>query len=347
MEETAEKNNAPLKDSEISRLIEISKDAGYKKQELIPTRNLIDFKPKSIMEIAFKENPGEDIETKDSEGPLEGEAEESDVEKEVQTTAPEDFLEKKPSVETALPEEQPSEAISESVLGSADADIQGADETPKEPIEKEIDTETSSESLGSSENKKEIDPVNSAKQEGIEIGRKMAASESENTFGEATKTLLNVIESLKGKDAVDKSDLMQSILTTITNIASERAGQIIDDHPKSFEEKLKTFIDEIDKSSKKVILNLNPHDAKLVGSNILKNFTGDDLQIKENSDLFRGDSILQLGSIEIGDIISERITFETETDGKEDTNLEIAKEDLKSNNVSGKEDEKKSSEKKG
>ena len=56
MEELADKNNSPLKDSEIARLIDVSNSAGFKKQEAIPTRNLIDFKPKSLLEIALKDD---------------------------------------------------------------------------------------------------------------------------------------------------------------------------------------------------------------------------------------------------------------------------------------------------
>ena len=162
--------------------------------------------------------------------------------------------------------------------------------------------------------KNEVDPLISAKQEGIEIGKKMAIESAGNNLAEASKTLHSVIESLRGKDVLDKTNLMNSILTTITNIACERAGQIIDEHPKSFTQKILTFIDDIDKSSKKVILNLNPHDAKLIGSSILEHFSDNEIKIKENSDLFRGDSILQIGSIEIGDTISERITFSSEID---------------------------------
>jgi hypothetical protein len=59
MEELADKSNSPLKDSEIARLIDVSKSAGYKKQESIPARNLIDFKPKSLLEIALKDENNE------------------------------------------------------------------------------------------------------------------------------------------------------------------------------------------------------------------------------------------------------------------------------------------------
>ena len=47
-----EKDSSPLEDAEITRLINVSKELGYKKQDKIPERNLVDFKPTSIMQIA-------------------------------------------------------------------------------------------------------------------------------------------------------------------------------------------------------------------------------------------------------------------------------------------------------
>ena len=47
-----EKDSSPLEDAEITRLINVSKELGYKKQDKIPERNLVDFKPTSIMQMA-------------------------------------------------------------------------------------------------------------------------------------------------------------------------------------------------------------------------------------------------------------------------------------------------------
>ena len=41
-----------------------------------------------------------------------------------------------------------------------------------------------------------------------------------------------------------------------------------------------------------------------------------DIEIRENSELFRGDFILQMGSVEIGDLISEQISINEENDEK-------------------------------
>ena len=47
-----------------------------------------------------------------------------------------------------------------------------------------------------------------------------------------------------------------------------------------------------------------------------KNLDHKDIEIRENSELFRGDFILQMGSVEIGDLISEQISISEENDEK-------------------------------
>ena len=52
MQPLEEKDSSPLEDTEITRLIKVSREVGYKKQDRIPERNLVDFKPTSISQIA-------------------------------------------------------------------------------------------------------------------------------------------------------------------------------------------------------------------------------------------------------------------------------------------------------
>ena len=59
-----------------------------------------------------------------------------------------------------------------------------------------------------------------------------------------------------------------------------------------------------------MILNLNPIDANLIKRNLAKSLSDKKVEIKENSELFRGDFIFQMGAIEIGDLISEQILIE-------------------------------------
>jgi flagellar biosynthesis/type III secretory pathway protein FliH len=326
MEEPAEKNDTPLKDSEISRLIEVSKNSAYKKQDAIPTRNLIDFKPKSLVDLAFKKVVDKHQEETEGENSDLISQATSEIDKSAKES--EDFLEKIEKLNDETPSISPTEQLDDKTEhmgeGLEKLPVEALKEEPQIPPEN-LDVENNLVAASKTEvltlNEKTSETVDNAKKEGIEIGKKMSFSEAENAFGEGTKTLYNIIENLKNKNSIDKSHLMDTILSTVTSIASERAGQVIDQHPESFKKKLITFIDEIDKTSKKIILNLNPRDAKLLSSKILEHFPEDDLQIKENMDLFRGDSILQLGGIEIGDLISERIAFDTEIELPSGSNI--------------------------
>ena len=47
------------------------------------------------------------------------------------------------------------------------------------------------------------------------------------------------------------------------------------------------------------------------------------MEVKEASELFRGDFILQLGSVEIGDLIAEQISIKEEIDEKVTETQEI------------------------
>ena len=52
MQPLEEKDSSPLEDTEITRLIKVSRELGYKKQDQIPERDLESFKPTSITQIA-------------------------------------------------------------------------------------------------------------------------------------------------------------------------------------------------------------------------------------------------------------------------------------------------------
>ena len=106
---------------------------------------------------------------------------------------------------------------------------------------------------------------------------------------------------------LDKSDLLQSILDVVTHLASERAGIINDETPEMFKNKISKFIDEIEHASKKIILNLNPKDANLIKEITTNPLHDDNIELKENSELLRGDFIIQVGSVEMGNLISKQI----------------------------------------
>ena len=111
MEDLADKDNSPLKDSEISRLIGVSNNTGYKKQETIPARNLIDFKPKSLLEIAVKEenihdNEGKKIEVQSKTNDIQNEIAEENEKSEAAEDSEDKTLELKEPEKVESPENQ-------------------------------------------------------------------------------------------------------------------------------------------------------------------------------------------------------------------------------------------------
>ncbi|MFL2797494.1 MAG: FliH/SctL family protein [Paracoccaceae bacterium] len=135
----------------------------------------------------------------------------------------------------------------------------------------------------------------------------MFFADLENKQQEALQAFQTIIDNIKKKEAVDKTDLTQSILRVITRLASERAGSVIDEHPETFKNKIISLADKIKQESKNLILNLNPRDAHLLKNKLAESLSDKKIEIRENSELFRGDFIFQAGAVEIGDLISEQI----------------------------------------
>ena len=165
--------------------------------------------------------------------------------------------------------------------------------------------------------------VEEAKREGIETGKKIASQELENEQKKILETFKLMIDNIRKKEAIDKTEMMQSVLAVVTRLASERAGRAIDENPEPFKNRIIAFVEKIEKASRKLVLNLNPKDSHLIEKNLIESFHEEELEIKEASELFRGDFILQLGSVEIGDLISEQISINEENDQKTTETQEI------------------------
>ena len=335
-----EKDSSPLEDKEITRLIKVSREVGYKKQDKIPERNLVDFKPTSIMQIANssdqrsqpsqgsgaykspeveqKQDEKEDEQTKDQISLNDKEERNStNVEPSLQNNP--EQKDKNNTTESLL---EPSSDTSEIVPEQDKIDLKNANENedPK-PVVNDSD-------LVESDNvteKKEITDLEKGKQEGIEIGKKIAFEDLENEQQRILESLRSIVDNIKKKEAVDKTELTKSILGVVTRLASERAGYAIEDNSEPFKNRIISFVEKIEQASKRLVLNLNPKDIKLIKKNLVKALNNKEIEIRENSDLFRGDFILQMGSMEIGDLISEQISTKEKSDVKtvKDSEIEI------------------------
>ena len=302
MQASEEKDDSPLLDADISRLIKLSREVGYKKQNDIPQRNLVDFKPLSIDKIVAEagskpSKPNVSNKADDKEKPSHSELETKDnyTQEQKEETRTEIDLnddkieEKEPDIAEKV-EENPSDKVIEPPV----------EETPnfgdKEALDQNVITPSNND-----------EAIEAARKEGIEIGKKMAFSEIETDQKKSVEVLNLLIKNIKSKELIDKSELMNSITNVIITLASERAGLEIDKTPEILKKKILAFVDEIEHASKKVVVNLNPKDAELIKEISKEPFFVENIELKENSELFRGDFILQMGTIEMGNLIAKQL----------------------------------------
>ena len=326
MQPLEEKDSSPLEDTEITRLIKVSRELGYKKQDKIPERNLVDFKPTSITQIAASSDHQKEKSTVGSESAdLDQTAQNENVIEDTEGLGEDiadnmlnsDTVDKEPNSQSTSEQKEMSEPLNDPSALREEALVNPS------TTEKIVGEDTSSPELGSvqgipAENdsiketpnalaQDEPLTIEEAKKAGIEIGKNIAFTEFENKQQEALETFQRIIDNIKKKEAVDKTDLTQSILKVVTRLAGERAGSAIDEHPETFKNKIISFADKIEEGSKNLILNLNPMDANLLKKHLSKSLSDKKIEIRENSELFRGDFIFQMGAVEIGDLISEQI----------------------------------------
>ena len=303
MQASEEKDDSPLLDADISRLIKLSREVGYKKQDDIPQRNLVDFKPLSIDKIVAE------VGSKPSKPDVSNKAEDKEQTSLSNLEAKENNTQdQKEETQTEIGlnddkiEEKQKQDIAERVEKNPNDKI-------IEPPEKEMpnfdDEEASKQNVITPSNNDEA--IEAARKEGIEIGKTMAFSEMEKDQKNSVEALNLLIKNIKSKEIIDKSELMNSIINVIITLASERAGVEIDKTPETFKKKIVAFVNEIEHASKKVIVNLNPRDAELIKKISKEPYFEENIELKENSELFRGDFILQMGTIEMGNLISKQL----------------------------------------
>ena len=354
MQPLEEKDSSPLEDAEITRLINVSKQLGYKKQDKIPERNLVDFKPTSIMQIAISSNEKnqtnlssesnipQEIKQKKSESEIKESLDES-ASKDVNNPSSNEIESSHYNKKEQNEHVEPTESSAKKSQGIPDEATELEKVTSDEYTkDKQPETEVDQESLGDMKpveephvdvNKSDGKNIEEAKTEGIEIGKKIALSDLQNEQQRIIETFQAIIDNIQRKEAVDKTNLTQTILKAITRLASERAGSAIEDNPEPFRKKIISFVEKIEQASKKLILNLNPIDANLIKKSLIENLDHKEIEIRDNSELFRGDFILQMGSVEIGDLISEQISINEEDD---ETTMEAAENPMVTDTESSK-----------
>ena len=185
MQASEEKDDSPLLDADISRLIKLSREVGYKKQDDIPQRNLVDFKPLSIDKIVAEvgsKSPKPEASNKVEDGEK---TPDSNLEaKDNNTQDQKEENQTEIGLNDDKIEENQKQDIAERVEENPGGKII---EPPEEDIQNLADKEVLKQNVITSSSNDEA--IEAARKEGIEIGKKMAFSEMETDQKKSVEAL--------------------------------------------------------------------------------------------------------------------------------------------------------------
>jgi len=155
-------------------------------------------------------------------------------------------------------------------------------------------------------------------QRGYEDGRKAALAEKETGMNEAVAAFTSATESLSKDENFDLSQLSPAINRAIMQLASERAGIAIDEHPDAFAARIESMVKRIRNRVDEPYIRLHPEDAKIIGDTLGENLSPRKIHIIADENLKRGDARIDVGSIGVMDLISSRIADSDKKKKKKD-----------------------------
>ena len=144
-------------------------------------------------------------------------------------------------------------------------------------------------------------------QRGYEDGRKAALAEKETEMNDAVAAFTSATEALSKDENFDLSQLSPAISRAIMQLASERAGIAIDEHPDAFAARIETMVKRIRNRVDEPYIRLHPEDAEIIGDILGESLSPRKIHIIADEHLNRGDARIDVGSIGIMDLISSRI----------------------------------------
>ena len=330
-----EEQSGHLADSEVARLLSVLQNAEFKRSDTRNVKKDDSFKPRTLMEIASeaqaREAQKKAAQTKDNhtdDSPdladaqldehRQGAQENNDIGG-ADASNLENLLPVQPSSDNSAPRARGEELIS----GEGEEDV-----TPRTNSESdEFDANGQNLAADASQNMTAHDSQQAVKiaggfetaneafergkAEGIVEGRQSAIAETEAAAKMAAKAELEdvvlafnkAVAALAKPQAVQADTLAGSIHAAILKLASERAGQQIDDMPKAFFDRINALVSSVGKKISEGQVQLNPDDYSLMAPH----FTDAALGFVANPDLMRGDVILKFDGVELVDIANNRI----------------------------------------
>ena len=330
-----EEQSGHLADSEVARLLSVLQNAEFKRSDTRNVKKDDSFKPRTLMEIASEAQAREaqkkaaqtkDNHTDDSPDLADAQLDEHrQVDQEntdiggADASNFEDLLHVEPSSDNSAPRARGEEWT----LGEGEEDVTPRTNSKSDESDANDQnlTADASQNITTHDSQQAVKVVGGfetaneaferGKAEGIAEGRQSAIAETEAVAKMAAKAELEdvvlafakAVEALAKPQAVQADTLAGSIHAAILKLASERAGQQIDEMPKAFFDRINGLVSSVGKKISEGQVQLNPDDYSIMAPY----FTDAALGFVANPDLMRGDIVLKFDGVELVDIANNRI----------------------------------------
>ena len=155
---------------------------------------------------------------------------------------------------------------------------------------------------------------------GYRLGVKKTNEELQKGDKALAVTLKNTADKLFEITPTFTKELNNSITNLVSNLCKEVLGYEIENNNSFFQEKIKKLIDSIENSLKDVKVFLNPLDHSCIEKYNKENDVKQKINFYSDDNLERGDIKIKSGSIEIAEIVSNKIKFaESQNEDFDDT----------------------------
>ena len=299
-----------LDDTEIQRLVVLSRDASYQPSERVPVKTVEVFEPRSLVSIAMDAQRRREAEMRTAAAA--GAVVDPDS-----ATGPE-LSEGDAVADGPLPEAPQAGPIAGNgdipaageteQAATDDAGEASSTEVADEPAEEEAATQGNSQidfeagrEAGLEEGRKSGFEEGHAK--GLEEGRAAGRAEASAQLERAIQAFEAAAAKLGGLTEIDSSALGESIHNTILTLASERAGRAIAEQPDAFADRIEGLLAAIRTASGQPVIHLNPGDLGSIQPLVETREKLRHCSFVAAPDLAAGDLTVTVGTIGIDDIL--------------------------------------------
>ena len=268
-----------LGDAEIASIIAVSKKAIYQKNQKAPARDTKNFNARNLVDLAFEAEKRKTSSTNE-------ESSEDDL------------------IKADLSDNANDDPKNENVISSDPPEPKDAEVTKLEDQIKKLEQEIVLQSESTELKIKLAEETGYSK--GLSEGMTNTELKLKKELDEKIKTLENIILALSTKTGTDFSELSNTIEESIKRIAEERVQIELTENPELITSKIQRLAGMIVNATETPTIRLNCKDFELVQP--LLNKIDENYKLIKDPNLSSGDAVLESGTIEIKDILNERLS---------------------------------------